>query len=60
MISVTAQAVKHNGKPGLKGPEGVANKTPFTTISLDKTWNIVIMRLDGTNPMATFNICKLN
>lgn len=58
MISVTAQAVKHSGRPGLWGAVGVANSTPLTTINLDKTWNVVITTFDGTKPDAAWIIWK--
>ena len=52
------QASKANGNPidSAAYVRGVANITPQTTITLLKTWNVVIMGLDLTNPVIAWNI----
>lgn len=56
MISVTDQANNANGSPGEQIALGVANRTPQTSITRDKTWNVVNITLLGTMPVAACTI----
>lgn len=56
MISVTDHANKASGRPGEYIAVGVANRTPHTTITREKTWNVVIRTLLRTMPIAAWMI----
>lgn len=56
MISVTDHATSANGRPKESGAVGVAIRIPHTTITREKTWNVVSIRLDLTIPIATLTI----
>lgn len=56
MISVTDHATSAKGSPTDSGAVGVASRIPHTTITREKTWNIVNIRLDLTIPIATLTI----
>lgn len=58
MISVIDHAISANGRPRESGAVGVAIRIPHTTITREKTWNVVSIRLDLTIPIATLTIWK--
>lgn len=60
MISVMDHANNASGKPGEIWAVGVAITTPQTTITLERTWNVVITGLLGTRPVAACIIFKIN
>lgn len=47
-------AMRASGSPGDAAAyvSGVAWRTPSTTITRLKTWNVVIKTFDGTNPVT--------
>lgn len=56
MISVIDHANKARGNPGETCAVGVAITTPQTTITLESTWNVVIIGLLGTSPVDAWII----
>lgn len=50
------QANKARGRPGDTFPVGVAITTPQTTITREKTWNVVITGLLGTILVTAWKI----
>lgn len=54
MISVIDHAMRASGSPGDAAAyvSGVAKITPTTTITRLKTWNVVIITLEDTRPIA--------